>query len=158
MRPRIAHASLILGLATLLAACGGPVRRVSEPTAQIQQLTVRADGRWDVDLRLQNFSSIPMRFDGVRLALTVGGEAAGDLRATPALSVGPESADVIAVQLSPGAAAKVAVADALAAGRSVRYQLAGDIEATPDKGSSRSFEVRRDSALSPAPGLPGVLR
>lgn len=158
MRPRIARTSLLIGLAALLAACGGPVRRVSEPTAQIQQLTVRADGRWDVDLRLQNYSSIPMRFDGLRLALTVAGESAGELRATPALGIGPESADVVAVQLNPGAAAKVAVADALAAGRSVRYQLAGDIQTTPDKGSSRSFEVRRDSALSPAPGLPGVLR
>lgn len=157
MRSRIARTSLILGLA-LLAACGGPVRRVSEPTAQIQQLTVRADGRWDVDLRLQNYSSIPMRFDDVRLALTVAGEAAGELRATPALSVGPESADVIAVQLNPPAAAKVAVADALAGARTVRYALAGDISATPDKASRRSFEVRRESALSPAPGLPGVLR
>lgn len=158
MRPRVAHASLILGLAALLAACGGPVRRVSEPTAQIQQLTVRADGRWDVDLRLQNYSSIPMRFDDVRLALTVAGEAAGELRAAPALGIGPESADVVAVQINPGAAAKVAVADALAGGRTVRYALAGDIAATPDDASPRSFEVRRESALSPAPGLPGVLR
>ncbi len=158
MRPRIARASLILGLAALLAACGGPVRRVSEPTAQIQQLTVRADGRWSVDLRLQNYSSIPMRFNDVRLALTIAGEAAGELRATPALSIGPESADVIAVQIDPASAAKIAVADALAGGRTVRYALAGDIAATPDEATQRSFEIRRESALSPAPGLPGVLR
>ena len=32
----------------LLAACGGgPVKRVSEPNAGIQQLTVQADGRDD---------------------------------------------------------------------------------------------------------------
>src|SRR5690606_3602572 len=42
--------------ALLLAACSsGPVRRVSEPSASIQQLTVRADGSWSVDLRLQNY-------------------------------------------------------------------------------------------------------
>jgi hypothetical protein len=149
---------LSLGLLATLAACGGPVRRVSEPTAQIQQLTVRADGRWDVDLRLQNYSSIPMRFDRVRLAMTLGGEAAGELSATPALTIGPESADVVAVAVSPGAAARIAVADALAGGRSVPYTLTGDIAATPENGSSRSFEVKRQSALSPAPGLPGVLR
>lgn len=158
MRPSIALGTVLFGVALLLTACGGPVRRVSEPTAQIQQLTVRADGRWNVDLRLQNYSSIAMRFDDVRLALSVAGQAAGELRATPALSVGPESADVIAVQLNPDAAAKVAVADALAAGRTVRYALQGDIAATPDEAAQRSFEIRRESALSPAPGLPGVLR
>ncbi|MFZ5656138.1 MAG: LEA type 2 family protein [Pseudomonadota bacterium] len=158
MRPRIAHASLVLGLAALLAACGGPVRRVSEPAAQIQQLTVRADGRWDVDLRLQNYSSIPMRFDTLRLALSVGGEAAGELRATPALGVGPESADVVTVQLAPSAAAKLVVADALAARRSLPYTLSGDVTATPDEAAQRSFDIERSSALTPAPGLPGVLR
>ena len=57
----------------LLAACGsGPVaRRVSEPAVNIQQLTVRADGGWSVDLRIDNFSNVPMRFDGVSLAMTV---------------------------------------------------------------------------------------
>ena len=46
----------VVFLATaLLAACsGGPVRRVSEPAASIQQLTVKANGSWSVDLRLQN--------------------------------------------------------------------------------------------------------
>lgn len=158
MHARIVRMFMSIGLATWLVACGGPIRRVSEPTAQIQQLTVRADGRWDVDLRLQNYSSIPMRFDRVRLAMTLGGEAAGDLSASPAVTIGPESADVVSLQVNPGASAKIVVADALASGRSVPYALAGDISATPDKGSSRSFEVKRQSALSPAPGLPGVLR
>jgi hypothetical protein len=158
MRPRIAQTTTILALAALLAACGGPVRRVSEPAAQIQQLTVRADGRWDVELRLQNYSSIPMRFDSLRLAMSVAGEAAGELRATPAIGIGPEAADVVSVQLSPSAAAKIAVADALASNRSVQYRLSGEVLATPDEGSQRSFEIERASALNPAPGLPGVLR
>lgn len=157
MRARLATTTL-LALAALVAACGGPVRRVSEPAAQIQQVTVRADGRWDVDLRLQNYSSIPMRFDGVRLALTVGGEAAGELRAAPALSIGPEAADVVALQLAPSSAAKIVVADALAAGRGVQYALSGEVLATPDRGSQRSYDIERRSSLNPAPGLPGVLR
>lgn len=155
---RLVHVLSATGLAALLAACGGPVRRVSEPAAQIQQLTVRADGSWSVDLRLQNYSSIPMRFDSLRLAATVASENAGELRAAPALSIGPESADVVSVQLAPSAAAKIAVADALAAGRGVQYALDGELLATPDEGSQRSFEIKRKSALSPAPGLPGVLR
>ena len=54
----------------MLAGCAsGPVRRVSEPSARIQQLTVRADGSWSAELRIENFSSIPMRFDALDLAL-----------------------------------------------------------------------------------------
>ena len=86
----------------LLAACSsGPVRRVSEPAVNIQQLTVRADGSWSVDLRIDNFSSVPMRFDRVVLAMTVGGESAGTLQGQPALTIGPESADVATLTLAP---------------------------------------------------------
>ena len=75
MRTALVHAALsILLLATVAGCRSGPVKRVSEPAAQLQQITVRADGRWDVQLRLQNYSSIAMRFD--RLALT-GSRAAG---------------------------------------------------------------------------------
>ncbi|QSX75178.1 LEA type 2 family protein [Lysobacter arenosi] len=153
--------ALLLSLLTALTLAGcssGPVRRVSEPSARIQQLTVRADGSWSAELRIENFSSIPMRFDAVDLALKVADTAAGSLRAQPGLSIGPESADVITVTLAPQAAAKLAAADALAAGRSLAYELTGHIDATPDQGKLRSFEVERSSALSPAPGLPGVLR
>lgn len=153
------HWTVTLALVTLLAACSsGPVRRVSEPSARIQQLTVRADGRWSVDLRIENFSSIPMRFDAVDLALTVDDNAAGNVTAQPALSIGPESADVVTVVFTPQVAGKLAVADALAGGRSVNYALEGRLDATPDESKQRSFDVEYRSALSPAPGLPGVLR
>jgi len=145
--------------ALLLAACAsGPVRRVSEPSARIQQLTVRGDGSWSTELRIENFSSIPMRFDSLRLDLTVEDHAAGTLQTSPALTVGPESADVITVTLAPAAAAKFAVAKALADGDSIDYSLEGTLTATPDEARQREFEMERRSALSPAPGLPGVMR
>ena len=149
---------VLAGLALLAGCVGGPVRRVSRPAAQLQQLTVRADGGWDLQLRLQNYSSIPMRFDRVRLALTAAEQAAGDVVATPALDIGPESADVVNVTLQPSTAAKLAVADALAARRGVDYALEGEILATPEKKSQKSFDVEHRSSLNPAPGLPGVLR
>ena len=144
----------------LLTACGGGgmVRRISEPAASIQQLTVRADGRWDVQLRINNFSSVAMRFDRVDLGVNVGGADAGRLNAQPALTIAPESADVIDIALVPSAAARLQVADALAGGRGVAYTLKGTVSATPDAGKIRNFDITRDSALSPAPGLPGVLR
>ncbi len=106
----------LIVLSTLaLAACGnGIVKRVSEPAASLQQLTVRADGNWTVALRLQNFSSMPMTFDDVSLALTVGDSDAGTLQAKPGISIGGTSADVINVDLVPSSAARLVVADALA--------------------------------------------
>ena len=161
-RRRWANWKIWMGLAScavLLAACAsGPVRRVSEPSARLQQLTVRADGSWSADLRIENFSSIPMRFDSLRLDLEVEDHAAGALLASPALTIGPESADVVTVTLAPAAAAKFAVAQALAGGKSIVYSLQGTLTATPDEDRQRQFEMERDSVLSPAPGLPGVMR
>lgn len=150
-------ASLLL--CTLLAACStGPVRRVSEPSADIQQLTVRADGSWAVDLRINNFSSVPMRFDAVKLKFTVGGEDAGTLQAQPALTIGPEVADVASLTLAPSAAARIVVADALARGGNLAYALDGTLTAAPQDGRARDYDIDRKNALSPVPGVTGVLR
>ena len=153
-------ASALLWMCCLsLAACStGPVRRVSEPTASIQQLTVQADGSWQVELRLQNYSSIPMRFEAIELEVTVGEQAAGTLRGDAGISIGPESADVVTVTHAPSSAARIAIADALAGNRGIGYALEGTLQATPEEARSRSFDIERTSALSPVPGLPGVLR
>lgn len=152
---------LVLSLVVALAAAcsSGPARRVSEPAASIQELAVQADGSWSISLRLQNYSSVPMRFDAVDLQVTVGDQAAGTLADAPALEIGPESADVVAVRMQPASGARMLLADALAAGRGVDYALDGTISAAPaDRGNARSYPVKRKSALSPAPGLAGVLR
>ncbi|NLW97221.1 LEA type 2 family protein [Luteimonas wenzhouensis] len=148
-------------LLAVLAGCssGGTPRRVSEPAASIQQLTVQADGSWSVDLRLQNYSSMPMRFESVSLAIQVGGEDAGPLEAQPALTIGPESADVVTLPFAPSANARLLLAGRLADGTGTSYRLEGTVRAAPaDRGKAREYKVRRDSRLSPVPGLPGVLR
>ena len=156
---RLPAAALAALACLLLAACaGGPVRRVSEPAASIQQLTVHADGSWAVALRIDNFSSIPMRFDAVDLAMTVDGVAAGTLRGTAGITIGPESADVASRSFTPSADARLRIADALATRRSIAYTLAGRVDATPEDGGLRGFDIDRDSAMTPVPGLPGVLR
>lgn len=148
-----------LFVATMLAACGsGPVRRVSEPAASIQQLTVRANGSWSIELRINNFSSVPMRFDNIALALAVGGESAGTLQGQPGISIGPESADVTTLTLSPTSAARIVVADALVSRRTLPYTLKGNVDGTPEEGRPRSYAIERTSGLNPVPGLSGVLR
>ncbi|MEO6264811.1 MAG: LEA type 2 family protein [Luteimonas sp.] len=155
---RFAMAAVAVSCLLLSACAGGPVRRVSEPSANIQQLTVRADGSWSLDLRIDNFSSVPMRFDGISLAMTIGGESVGTLQGRPALSIGPESADVATLTLAPSPSAKIVIADALARGRSVDYALEGTLDAAPEKGGVRSYRIKRNNALSPVPGLAVVLR
>ncbi|NYZ62702.1 LEA type 2 family protein [Luteimonas deserti] len=149
---------VLLGTCVVAACATGP-RRVSEPAASLQQVTVAADGSWSVDVRLQNYSSIPMRFDAVQLDLRVDGEPAGTLASTSALTIGSESADVVTLALDPTSQARLHVADALAGGRSLAYRIEGSLRAAPeDRGNARDYRVRRESALSPVPGLPGVLR
>ena len=121
-------------------------------------MTVGADGGWTIEVRINNFSSIPMRFDALDLKLGVGGQDAGALSAQPALDIGPESADVVSVQLKPQAMARLQVADALASGQGIAYSLSGKVRATPEKAKARDFEVKRDSRLSPVPGITGALR
>ena len=145
--------------ALLLGACSsGPVRRVSEPSASIQQLTVGADGSWSVDLRLQNYSSIPMRFETISLAVTLGDHPAGTLQGNAGISIGPESADVVTLEHTPTSAARIAIADALSGNRGIGYALEGTLQVVPEDGRTRSFDIERTSGLNPVPGLPGVLR
>lgn len=143
----------------VLAACAsGPSRRVSEPAANIQQLTVRADGSWSVDLRIDNFSNVPMRFDTISLAMTVDGAAAGTLKGQPGLTIGPESADVATVTMVPSSSARILIADALARSTAIDYSLDGTIAAGLEKSGAHAYQVERNNSLSPVPGLAGVLR
>lgn len=145
--------------ALLLAGCGGgQVRRVSEPAASIQQLTVRADGRWDVQLRLQNYSTVAMRFTATDIEVAFDNGSAARVQSQPQLVVGPESADVHTATLQPTAAGRARIATALADGRGLNYTLGGTLNAAPEDGGDRSYKVKLSSALAPVPGLPGVLR
>lgn len=151
---------LLVATGLLLAGCGsnGPVRRISQPAASIQQISVRADGRWDVQLRLNNYSSIPMRFTGATLDIAFDNGAAAHLEAQPGLDIGPESADVTTTTLTPTPAGMARIATALADGQGLSYTLEGTLQATPDDASGKSWKIKASSALTPVPGLPGTLR
>jgi hypothetical protein len=158
-RPFVLALSALVA-ACLLAACSTPggKRRVSEPAAGIQQLTVLADGRWEVQLRLNNFSNVPMRFESAELRIAFDGTAVATVQAQPQLGIGPESADVFTATIVPLAQGRARIATALADGRGVEYALEGELRAAPENGNARAYKIKRNSALSPVPGLPGVLR
>ena len=114
---KLRHALIATAVLALASCGGGPVKRVSEPAAGIQQLSVRADGRWDVVVRLDNFSSVPMRFSDANLDIAFDNGAAAKLQAQPGISIGPESADVFTATLTPLPAGRARLANALADGQ-----------------------------------------
>jgi hypothetical protein len=153
----VVRLALLCALA-LLTACGGggPKKRVFPPSASVQQLTVLADGRWSVQVRLQNFSNVTQRFSDVSGILRIGGNEAARLQFAPDLAVGPESVEIFTLELAPSSASAQAVNTALDARRSVRYEIEGVIVSIePGK---RTDDFRFASQLTAIPGLTGVLR
>lgn len=145
----------LLALTLLLAACGGPVKRVWPPQASLQELAVQADGQWRLTLRVQNISTVPMRFDRIDLRLRVAGVEAGQLAPAGVLAVGANSAEVVDVLISPPPAARAPMDAVLLSRHTLRYRLDGRIESGEPRGR---YDIEFESALSPVPGLDGVLR
>ena len=140
---------LILVAGVLLASCGGgPVKRVSPPTASVQELSVHADGSWHLLLRLQNFSNVSMIFNAIDAELEVDDQAAGSIKLPLALEIPGSSADVFEARLTPAAGQRPLSGN-------FAYRLHGRITSSDPKGD---FKFERKSRLSPAPGLPGIWR
>ena len=146
MNLRIPLAALALGAA--LAACSsGPPRRVHPSTASIQQLAVAADGSWRVTLRLQNFSTFPMRYGSIEAKLSVDGKDAGMLGVALDLDILANSGDVVEARMTGG--------PALPQDRDFAYRLEGTIRTSEP---SESFDFERSSRLSPVPGVANTWR
>jgi hypothetical protein len=146
MNPRIPLAALAIG--ALLAACGGgPPRRMHPSTASIQQLAVEADGSWRVTLRLQNFSTFPMRYSMVEAKLSIDGKEAGTLSATTDLEILANSGDVVVARLQGS--------QAQPPDRDFAYVMNGTIRTSEP---SQAFDFERSSRLSPVPGVANTWR
>ncbi len=153
---RSIRAVLVVVLVALLAACSGaPPKRIFPPQATLQELRVQPDGQWVASVRIQNFSTVPMRFSRLTATLSVGGSEATRIDIDPAVGIGPGSIEVVRHTFTPGADARAAVDRAFSGNTSVRYQLAGSLTASEPSGT---YDVTYQSALDPVPGLPGVLR
>ena len=150
------QAALALLLLALVAGCAsGPPKRIFPPQASLQEVRVQADGQWVAQVRIQNFSTVPMRFSRLEATLMVNGQEATRISIDPGLSVGPGSNELVQHVFTPAAGPKAAVDQALASRRAVRYQLTGRI-ASSEPATDHPFEYQ--SALDPVPGLTGILR
>ena len=145
--------------ALLLAACTstsgnlGMIRRVNPPIASLQQVAVLPDGRWHVVLRLNNFSTVPMRFMEVESAVWIDGADAGRIVQAPAMQVPRLNAEVHAFDFEPAPAARAEMQRAVEQGFS--YRLEGIIRTEEPEGS---FPFAFDGRLTPVPGRPGEFR
>lgn len=137
-----------LALACLLTACGsGPVRKVHPSTASIQQLAVQADGSWKITLRIQNFSTFPMRYSAVKATLAIAGTDAGAVSSAPDMDILGNSGDVIETVVKPSAP--------LPTSGNFEYRLKGTIDTSEPK---ESFPFDTTSRLSPVPGVANTYR
>jgi hypothetical protein len=83
---------------------------------------------WDVQLRLQNYSSIPMRFAATNIQIAFDNGAAAKRAGTAAASaIGPESADVVVTVTAVAAAGGPGAASPprWPMARSLNYTLGG---------------------------------
>lgn len=147
--------AFVLAAVALLTACGGgPVRRINPPALSIQQLTVQSDGRWLLELRVQNFSTVAMRFDRLETGLEIEGTNAGAIFLRSQLEIPGQSADVIEATLAPSRSAADKLAESARAG-SIGYALRGEIETGEP---AKKFPLNQSSRLSPVPGRPNTYR
>ncbi len=152
---RLCQVFLLFCVLALAGCASGPPKRVFPPQVRVQELSVPAQGGWSLQLRVQNFSTVPITYDRIDLELRLDGRSVGKLALTPDLTVGPGSAEILDPSLSPSSEAATAIAARLKTGGAVRYQIIGSIHSADPR---RDYPIDYESALNPAPGLTGVLR
>jgi len=148
---------VFLAFAALLAACAtGPRERYFPPAASVQEIRVGEDGRWTVEVRLQNTARRFVRLNGIEASLKVGGVEAAQLQRTFDLTIAANGAERLSFEITPSTLAASTLALALADGRAIDYQITGRSSVIEPRKVRDPFEFA--SRLSPAPGLPGTLR
>ena len=90
----------------------------------IQQLIVQPDGQWRLTLRIQNYSTIAMRYAALHGTLHIAGADVGSIELKLDLDIPPNSADVIDTTLH--ASAKLPAGD-------IDYKISGTIDTSEPK-------------------------
>ncbi len=134
----------------VLSGCGGPTHPINPPNASIQQLDVLPDGRWKIQIRLENFSDKTVHYTTVKASLRVGGEAAAEISLNADMDVPAENADTIDTTLTPLPNAGNALATDVKLPGGASYELKGTITIPA---ASKDFKFEHKSRLSPVPGI-----
>ena len=147
--------SAVCVLLAALTACGsGPRHPINPPNSSVQQLDVLPDGRWKLQVRVENFSDKTVHYGTLKAALHVGGVAAADLTLKTEIDIPGEKADVVEATVSPTPEAQKAFAIDIKEPGGAGYELKGTI----DIPSAKEFKFEHKSRLSPVPGIPNEYR
>ena len=140
---------------SVLAGCGPPRHPINPPNASIQQLNVLPDGRWKLQIRLENFSDKTVHYATFKAALKVGGVTAADISLNPDLDIPGDNADVVETTLAPSADALKAFASDIKQPGGAPYELSGTINIPA---ASKDYKFEHKSRLSPVPGIADQFR
>ena len=147
-----------LFIATALVAltgCGGPTHPINPPNASIQQLDVLPDGRWKIQIRLENFSDKTVHYTDVKASLRLVGEPAAEISLNADMDVPGENADTLDTTLTPTPNAAKALATDVKLPGGASYELKGTITIPA---ASKDFKFEHKSRLSPVPGIANQYR
>jgi hypothetical protein len=124
---RTLRLAAVAAFLSLLAGCGAPLHPINPPSASIQQLDVLPDGRWKLQIRIENFSDKTQHYTTFKADLRVSGVAAGALSLNPDFDVPGENADIVETTFAPSADAAKAFAGDVKEPNGAPYELKGTI-------------------------------
>jgi len=140
---------------SLLAGCSPPLHPINPPSASIQQLDVLPDGRWKVQIRIENFSDKTQHYTTFKAELRVSGLSAADLSLNPELDIPGDNADIVETVVTPSPDLTRAFAADVKQPNGAPYELKGTIT-IPAAGKDFKFEHK--SRLSAVPGIANQYR
>ena len=148
---RLLAAAVVLSL----AGCAPPQHPINPPSASIQQVDVLPDGRWKLQIRIENFSDKTQHYTTLKGELRVSGIAAADISMNTDLDVPGYNVDIVETEFAPSADLSRAFALDVKQPSGAPYELKGMIT-IPAAGKDFKFEHR--GRLSAVPGIPNEYR
>ena len=152
---RLSRVALLFTACALLASCGVPTHPINPPNASIQQLDVLPDGRWKLQIRLENFSDKTVHYATLKATLRVSGLAAADIALKPDMDIPGQNADIVETTLTASADAQKAFLVDVKEPSGAAYELKGTINIPA---ADKDFKFEHKSRLSPVPGIPDQYR
>lgn len=143
-------------LLLLLAGCAsGPTIRYFPPQATIKELKQQPDGQWQAQIRIQNFSTGAMDFSEIRMKIQIQDGDWTDISNPETVNIGASNAELLTLTLPFGAATREVLRQRQDKSQPLRYRLEGSLRS---RDPGRSYPLKYEGRLNPAPGLAGVYR
>lgn len=136
----------------LLTGCqakgsAGMILRVNPPSASIQKLSIEANNALKIQLRIQNFSTVPTTYQNLQAQLRFNTQPVIMLNVPLQMTIPALSSDVISTLIEP--------TQLLFTDDKLQYTLTGKIDTTQPKGH---YDFTYEGQLTPVPGVKNTYR